>query len=86
VDHSWIDQAATTIVWYMGQSAETISRLRGLKAQPTNTIERLQDFHVLTGFGYDRFSKMVAAGRLVGSVQNGRTATNLPTTGSRRSS
>ena len=43
-------------------------------------FEQLQDFHVFTGYSYDRFARMASAGQLGGSVQNGRTGTTLSAT------
>ncbi|MEW6673941.1 MAG: hypothetical protein AB1427_19785 [Thermodesulfobacteriota bacterium] len=40
-------------------------------------IVQLQDFHVFTGYSYDRYAKMVAAGHLTGNVTNLRTSTTL---------
>lgn len=62
----------------MKDSAPLLDRFRELAARARSDIERLQDFHVFTGFSYDGFNKMVGAGHLTGSVTNVRTSTNLP--------
>jgi hypothetical protein len=49
-----------------------------LEALARSEIEGLQDFHVFTGYSYDSFRKMVAAGHLTGSVTNSRTSITKP--------
>lgn len=61
----------------MANVPSVVEKLRNLEACAVSNIERLQDFHVLTGYSYDRYSKMVEAGHLSGSVKNIRTGTNL---------
>lgn len=57
-----------------------IEELRKLEARALTNIERLQDFQAFTGHSYDRYSQMVDAGHLTGTVQNVRTKTNLNVT------
>ena len=48
-----------------------------LEARTLQNFDQLQDFQVFTGFSYDRYAKMAAAGQLPGTVTNTRTRTTL---------
>lgn len=48
-----------------------------LEVRTLQDFDQLQDFQVFTGFSYDRYVKMAAAGQLPGSVTNLRTNTTL---------
>jgi hypothetical protein len=61
----------------MADFPSLVERLHDLETSAVNNIERLQDFHVFTGHNYDRYSKMVEAGHLTGSVTNVRTNSTL---------
>ena len=57
-----------------------IQEIAILGRESINQIEALQDFHVFTGYSYDRFRKMVEAGHVLGTVTNARTQTNVQVT------
>jgi hypothetical protein len=61
----------------MADFTSLVERLRNLEKSAVNNIERLQDFHVFTGHSYDRYSRMVEAGHITGSVTNVRTNSDL---------
>ncbi|OGK11480.1 hypothetical protein A2954_06420 [Candidatus Roizmanbacteria bacterium RIFCSPLOWO2_01_FULL_37_12] len=54
-----------------------MSKFRKLEKSTIQKINQLQDFHVFTGFSYDRYEKMVKAGYEKGSVYNTRTDTSV---------
>lgn len=56
---------------------DAIEANRALGAQATTQIEKLQDFHVLTGHSYGRYKEMVEAGHVTGSVTNVRTNSSM---------